>query len=214
MAYVLGYFAADGSMIANRRGGYYIEFTSTDRILLEHVLTVVGGSQKISTRPCRSAKWKTQYRIQIGCRQWFDDLLALGFTPNKSLTLRFPNMPDSVFGGFVRGYFDGDGCVYFNELKYSDRTYKRWVLMTLFTSGSEAFLEDLHTRLRKCGVRKGTIVSKRGGALELKFSHHDSLALYQIMYNTAQVGVLFLPRKREKLEKAISQLHLTNAVVA
>src|SRR3989344_557095 len=37
MAYVLGFFAADGSMIPHKNGGHYIEFTSTDRILLEHV---------------------------------------------------------------------------------------------------------------------------------------------------------------------------------
>ncbi len=34
MAYVLGYFAADGSMIQNKRGGHFIEFTSTDAVLI------------------------------------------------------------------------------------------------------------------------------------------------------------------------------------
>jgi hypothetical protein len=40
------------------------------------------------------------------------------------------------------------------------------------------------------------------------FSRHDSLALYRLMYNTAGIASLFLPRKREKLELAIKALEL------
>ena len=34
MAYILGYFAADGTMIKNKRGAHYIEFQSTDKELI------------------------------------------------------------------------------------------------------------------------------------------------------------------------------------
>jgi hypothetical protein len=37
MAYVLGYFAADGSMYVNSHGAKCIDFVSTDREILEHV---------------------------------------------------------------------------------------------------------------------------------------------------------------------------------
>jgi hypothetical protein len=37
MAYVLGYFAADGCMFINPRGSKYVSFTSTDREILEKV---------------------------------------------------------------------------------------------------------------------------------------------------------------------------------
>src|SRR3989344_237214 len=74
MAYVLGYFAADGSMIKNNHGGYYIEFTSTDRTILEQVCRVSNSSHKISERPLRNEVWKRQYRVQVGSRYWFNDL--------------------------------------------------------------------------------------------------------------------------------------------
>ena len=38
MAYVLGFFAADGTMIANNRGAHFIEFHSTDKQLLKQVV--------------------------------------------------------------------------------------------------------------------------------------------------------------------------------
>lgn len=213
MAYVLGYFAADGCMIKNRRGGHFIEFTSTDHVLLEHVQSATGSNHSISTRPTRGEKWKTAYRLQIGSKEWFQDLTVLGFTANKSNTLTFPDVPEDLLGDFVRGYFDGDGCVYFNSLKFADRKNKRWILLTLFTSGSREFLESLLSRLRAHGMRGGNILSKERG-FDLRFSHSDSLALYQLMYNTGEDVSLFLPRKREKLERAIQVLNLTNAAVA
>lgn len=110
MAYVLGFFAADGGMIQNQRGACFIEFTSTDRIVLEHVQRVTGSNHRISVRVRNNVKWKMSYRLQIGSKEWFSDLLRLGFTPNKSLILAFPDVPETCIGDFVRGYFDGDGC--------------------------------------------------------------------------------------------------------
>ena len=45
-------------------------------------------------------------------------------------------------------------------------------------------------------------------ALVLVFSRYDSLALYRLMYHTADAADLCLPRKREKLERAITVLGL------
>jgi len=207
MAYVLGYFAADGSMMINNRGGHYIEFTSTDRILLEHVQKATRSTQAITERPIRTAKWKQAYRLQIGSKVWFADLLRMGFIQGKSNTLALPRVPDPCIGHFVRGYFDGDGCVYFNELKYADRKNKRWVVLTLFTSGSRNFLTDLWHVLKSHGLKGGSLRTKARG-FELAFSHRDSLALYRLMYHTAPISDLYLTRKREKLERAIQVLGL------
>lgn len=45
-----------------------------------------------------------------------------GCTPSKSLILKFPD--ESIFESkdlirhFIRGYFDGDGCISYNRYKY------------------------------------------------------------------------------------------------
>ncbi|MDE1944444.1 MAG: LAGLIDADG family homing endonuclease, partial [Patescibacteria group bacterium] len=104
MAYVLGYFAADGSMLRNKRGGHYIEFTTTDRRLLEIVRRAARGTQRIALRPSRNEKWKPEHRLQVGSKTWFEDLTRLGFTQAKSRSLRFPPVPAALIGHFVRGY--------------------------------------------------------------------------------------------------------------
>lgn len=209
MAYVLGFFAADGSMIRNNRGAHYIEFTITDRIILEYIQKAVRSTHKIKERIERRiiSTWKPQFRLQIGSKSWFEDLLALGLTPHKSLTLSFPKVPEPYLGSFIRGYFDGDGCVYFKKHWVKARNKESWVFMTLFTSGSLQFLHALHACLKKHGIVGGHI-SKKTSGYDLVFSRHDSLALYRLMYHTAEVSDMFLPRKRQRLEKAIQVLGL------
>ena len=205
MAYVLGFFAADGAMILSTKGAGFVEFHNTDRMLIASIRRAIGSDHRISAR-ARPRPWKTAYRLQIGSKKWFSQLTELGFTQKKSLTLRMTAVPDKYSPDFVRGYFDGDGCVYFRKLKYADRDRKRWILVTLFTSGSEAFLVSLWEMLRRHGIKGGSLQKKNRG-FDLKFSHKDSVALYRLMYNNGPVR-LFLPRKRRKLEDAIRVLGL------
>lgn len=207
MAYVFGFFTADGSMIRNKRGGCYIEFTSTDRDVLESIQKVTQSTHKLQKRPLRNAAWNEQYRIQIGSKEWHTDLLKLGLTQNKSKTLSFPEIPKSYFGDFARGYFDGDGCVYFKQHFSKQKKKDIWVFTTLFTSGSRTFLESLHIKLLESCVKGGHISGDKTG-YDLVFSRHDSLALHRLMYHTVGVSNMFLSRKREKLERAIKVLGL------
>ncbi len=207
MAYVLGFFAADGSMLRNKRGAHFIEFTITDLLVLRMIQKVTGSTHKIQERKQRNSAWKTQYRIQIGSKEWFEDLTRLGFMQNKSKKLPFPKIPKKYFGDFVRGYFDGDGCVYSNHLQYADRKEPRLAVLTLFTSGCRPFLESLWGALKRRGVCGGSLKKKIGG-FELVFSHSDSVALHQVMYHTGNIPELYLPRKRVKLENAVRELRM------
>ncbi|MFH1430620.1 MAG: LAGLIDADG family homing endonuclease [Candidatus Uhrbacteria bacterium] len=110
-SYLLGFFAADGSMYRNPRGSYYIDFTSTDRELITSTRTILRARQQISVLPPGRRAQKTRYDIQIDCRALYEKLREMGFTERKSLTLRFPNIPDHELSHFVRGYFDGDGNI-------------------------------------------------------------------------------------------------------
>lgn len=215
MAYVLGFFAADGGMIHNERGAYYLEFNSTDKSLISSTRSLLGSSHAISKRVRRKDRWKQVYRLQIGSKEMFEDLLQLGMTLAKSKTLAFPKVPRKYLTDFIRGYFDGDGTVYFREHYAKDRGKKRWVFQSRFTSGSAGFLKVLHKNLAGYGVKGGFIYKKERG-YELVFSHRDSIALYKLMYNNAPACAsphadrhagLFLPRKKKTFEKAIRTLY-------
>lgn len=208
MAYILGFFAADGNMIKNNRGGHYISFYSNDRDLLVKIKIMLNATQKIALKK-QSLLYKTQpsYQLQIGSKVMFNDLLKLGMIPNKSLKLKVPFVPTRFFSHFLRGYFDGDGCVYFRENWAKDRNKLRWVFQTRFTSGSHQFLNKLLILLRDIKVCKGGFLYNKQSGYELVFSHHDGLALFNFMYDNV-TAEMYLDRKYQTFQKAIKVLHL------
>ncbi len=201
MAYVLGYFAADGCMFINPRGSRYIEFTSIDKELIKNVKLAMDSKHSIGTRRKNHSKWKTQYRLQIGSKEMFKDLLILGFTPHKSKIIEFPIVPKSFLSDFVRGYFDGDGCVYHGLHNRKNRPNKQFILSTHFVSGSKGFLHTLHECLiKKAGIEGGFITKKKRGS-QLNFSVNDSKKLFRFIYVNTD-NRFFLKRKYSKFQQA------------
>ena len=54
---------------------------------------------------------KNRCRFIVANKHLWTTLNKLGCTPNKSLSLKFPNIPQNLVKHFIRGYFDGDGCI-------------------------------------------------------------------------------------------------------
>ena len=204
MSYVLGFFAADGNMIKNKRGAHFIAFYNNDRTLLVAIRRLLGSTHKIGKK-VRMPPHKTAYQLQIGSKNIFQDLYALGMTPNKSNSLRLPRMPSIHVAHFVRGYFDGDGNVYFARHFAKDRGKYRWVFQTRFTSGSRSFLEDLRKMLQDHGILGGALIKKNRG-FDLLLSHRDSVALFHLMYNNIDDGV-YLKRKYILFRRAVRTLY-------
>lgn len=198
MAYVLGFFAADGTMVRNGRGACFIEFQITDCMLLEAIRVSLGSDHKISYLKSDLVNRKDRFRLQIGSKEMFSDLLALGMTQRKSLTLSMPAVPDEYLPDFVRGYFDGDGNVYANEYVRRGRLGRSITLLTGFTCGSRTFLESVHQSLLRRGIVSGGSLFRREGYFRLHYSVRDSCKLYRFMYNAK--SDLFLPRKKAVFE--------------
>jgi hypothetical protein len=203
MAYVLGFFAADGCMYhsvngGHSTGGYYIVFNSTDFQLLETVKRVMQIRNKIEAedRTKQNSNWKIKYFIRLVNRDLYQTFLGFGMTPAKSLTLQFPQMPREYLASFVRGYFDGDGCVYCYKSKLG-----RKGLLTSFTSGSKSFLEVLREKLGKIdGISGGSLITRSSRHFVLQYSTNDSRQLHNFMYPTTTVPCL--KRKRAIFDKA------------
>ena len=199
MAYVLGFFTADGNMIKNKRGAHFVSFYSTDKDLLEKIRLNLKSDLKISAKKInpKYPNHKQSYVLQIGSKEIFNDLLRLGTTPNKSLTIRMPVVPKKLLSHFLRGYFDGDGHVSASEYQKKDRKDKSKIIITGFTSGSKKFLEDLRILLKQhADMHGGTLYYTQG--YRLCFSIHDSLRLYNFMYQ--QEKDLYLSRKKSIFE--------------
>lgn len=210
MAYVLGFFAADGYMIKNGRGAHFVDFYNNDREIIEGIKEAIGSNHKITVRK-RSGNQGTSYRLQIGSKLWFGDLTKLGFMQNKSLVLRWPKIPKAFLGHFVRGYFDGDGSVHLGKYWPKDRNSAKWEFTSRFTSGSKTFLEGLWQALRR-HVTGGYLYKKKkngkkGAGFELVFSRRDSLALFRFMYHNI-TSDHYLRRKYGIFQRAFKVLNL------
>ena len=202
MAYVLGFFTADGNMIKNKRGAHFISIEITDKDILEEMKKAIGSNHKISIRKNQFPE-KDSYRLQIGSKVMFNDLLKLGITPNKSKTIDLPEIPKNYFSDFLRGYFDGDGCISFGTYLRKDRNNAKFLLASHFTSGSKVLLESLLSKLREVfNTKTGFIYTKNRG-FDLTLSTNDSKKLFSLMYGNLKNN-LFLERKYNKFKKALN----------
>lgn len=203
MAYVLGFFAADGYMTLNGRGAHFWNIQIVDRDILEGIKKAIQSDHKISTRT-RKGNEQIMYRLQIGSKEMCNDLLKLGFTPNKTKSLSVPHVPKKYFAHFVRGYFDGDGNVWVGYV-HKERETKLRTIRTVFTSCSNAFLETMREQLEWFGIPKGVLSKGKGNYYRLTYSVVNSLKLSDFMYNH-KVSVpegLFLERKKDRFREFI-----------
>lgn len=201
MAYVLGFFAADGYLAVNTRGGQFWCFQIKDKELLEKIKDVLGSNHAIGIRTSKLSQ-NPLYRLQIGSIEMCSDLRKLGFTQNKTTRLVFPQIPAQFLPDFVRGYFDGDGNVW-SGIAHKNRNQPSTIIQTCFTSCSKSFLEKLHIEIERETGNKGAIHPIKGKACyRLQYSTQPSLKLYDFMYNGA-VGGIFLKRKKIVFEKFI-----------
>lgn len=207
MAYVLGFFAADGNMCIHKNGGKYLEFTSCDKGLLIMIKNLIRANNKISTRDGIGNR-RSSYRIQLGSKEMFQDLLKLGMVPTKSLTLKFPYIHKEHLGDFIRGHFDGDGSISVGKYWRKDRSQWKWEITSRSTSGSRNFLEGLRIALRPYCA--GGYIYKKNRGFELVFSRHDSLALSSLMYHNIRTRP-YLERKHAKFQSGFRKLKYLGA---
>lgn len=110
-AYWLGFLYADGYICNRNDGGKHIELALAEYDF-EHLLKFkefMNATNDIQYKESANA-----YRICIYSKELVNDLINLGCIPNKSLILKFPTkeqVPENLIHHFMRGYFDGDGCL-------------------------------------------------------------------------------------------------------
>ena len=201
MAYVLGFFAADGYITSPRQGGRFWSIQITDEELLHSIQQAVGSEHKISCRRGVGNE-KDLFRLQIGSVEMVGDLNSLGFRERKTNNLAVPHVPQKYLPDFVRGYFDGDGNVW-TGLLHTSRKTRCLGIMTMFTSCSHLFLKQLYEKLCLVGLRGGSLYRSKRNYSRLQFSTLDSLKLYDFMYNhgVSMSKGLFLERKKNAFDK-------------
>ena len=118
-AYWLGFFYADGYVLKNS----YISGICLQAKDVGHLHKfdrfVESTENNVKYHPKKTKeKIFDLYRWEIRNKNFHQSLIEKGCVPNKSLILTFPKeeiLPQKFVKDFIRGYFDGDGCVCFTE---------------------------------------------------------------------------------------------------
>lgn len=210
-AYILGFLYADGCNFTSKTGQKSFQFTQLEQDLdiLEQI------KEKLKTNypyhiEVQKTNGKKKYVLKIFSNRLCDNLSRLGVTPKKSLTLTFPKIKEDLIPHFIRGYFDGDGCIWMGKPKLVtsfdkklNKEYTKFNLNTKFTfSGCSTFITKLQEYLiDNIGLRKTKLNKSHGieGFCVMEYSGRGNIKkLYDLMYNNATI---FGARKKQKFEE-------------
>ncbi len=196
MAYVLGYIYADGSLDDSPyMRGKYIQIASIDKDSIERIKNFLNSEHKITEKKSNFIGSKICFVLRIGSHKIYNDLFKLGLYPNKSLTVNFPKVPQKYLGHFIRGYFDGDGCVHFARIKGKRDKLIIKRVRVIFTSGSKIFLENMNEVLKIVGVEEGKIYSSKR-SYQAIYNTKNSIRLFKLMYKKTGVNSFFMRKFR------------------
>lgn len=186
-AYWLGFLYADGS-VHHANTSWRIELTLQEQDL-QHV-------QKFAKFVCldKEPKYRINtkaYRISFSSSRMAEELIKKGCIPKKSLVLTFPSydiVSKELMPHFIRGYFDGDGCISLQQQVHSIR--KEVSLL-----GTKEFLESL---VKETGIG-GAIIKKEKRTVSntyyIAWHKKEGEEMLDYMYGNASV---YLQRKYEK----------------
>jgi hypothetical protein len=195
-AYWLGFLYADGNVATdNNRYRLVLELAEKD---IQHLLKFrdwISPERPIKTRVYRDGR--KSHAVYIQSVEIVSRVVDLGCIPRKSHVVRFPDnvtVPVNMLHHFMRGYFDGDGCV-------SGKTFS-------LSCGSEHFIREYVGALYTIGVSDCGISCRSQGSLYTwsKSRLSDLILIYNYLYNDATI---YLGRKKSKLELIVGP-HLSN----
>lgn len=145
-AYILGFLYADGG---NLGSGVYMALQAQDRGILEQMKSCLK-----SETPLRELQGGKYCRLDIIGVKMARRLAELGVEPRKTFKIRFPIwLPIVLHSHFIRGYFDGDGCLTVSSTRNK-------AAFSIVSNGP--FCEDLQSLFKGIGINSQVIGLKNG----------------------------------------------------
>lgn len=113
-AYWLGYLYADGNV--SRTNRVRLSLAEQDYEILEKFSNFIFNQNRIKKYilPKNKSGQNLVY-VDVCNKHIANQLTNLGCPPNKTFILKFPEwLNNNLYNHFIRGYFDGDGCLSIN----------------------------------------------------------------------------------------------------
>lgn len=147
-------------------------------------------------------------RIVVCNTKMCRDLIDLGCTPQKSLTLDFPSfdiVPKEYMWDFIRGYIDGDGNIFYGEYQGRKENHKDTISFKMGIIGTMEMLKGIENFILENNIPINPYYSEEGKAYCLHIRGFDNLIeLYNKMYKNANT---YLDRKYVYFTDAINKIN-------
>ena len=190
-AYFLGFIIADGAISNNSNN---ISIIQKDPYILYEFKKYIEFSGDIYL----PYKDRNVCTINFSSSKTKNDLSKLGVFPNKTYTIKYPDIPEELQNHFIRGVFDGDGCI---SLRKDKDGHQRGQFN--ICSGSYDFIVEYYNRLvNYCGLSgNNKIRNPKGSYYVVDWGGMSDIEkIYDFLYKDASV---FLPRKKETFDKVV-----------
>lgn len=182
-SYILGLLYADGCN-NNKEGKIYISLQEKDKNILDKITKIIQPTKPLKYI-IKNGNRQNQFKLTINSRKLSNNLVNLGCMQNKTFLLNFPKfLNDSLLIHFIRGYFDGDGCIQSKQsIIVGTEFFCIGLQSFLKTKNINSSIYDVYNKNNK--ITKNLFIS---GKLQSK-------KFLDLIYNNATI---FLDRKYEK----------------
>lgn len=204
-AYWLGFIWADGNIKTPKNSSGYRLTITLQESDYEHLVKFNNFIEHKNLN-IKSHKANTKkFSWYADSKHLWNTLNNYGCTPNKSLTLIFPELSvftdKSLVRHFIRGYFDGDGCLTFS-------TRKGYIVPSLSLLGTLDVVNNIktHSKLNEALVRTR---HGKNDYYELKLDLIESKLFMEYLYKDCNI---YLDRKYNRYNLFKSNDHkITNS---
>lgn len=156
MAYILGFIMADGSIRHKdycNTGGYAVAINIhlKDKNILDYIKSEIKTKANVNIYKWTGSDsiYREQASLVISSKELIEDLIKLGVIPQKTGKETFPKMPKEFEIDFIRGYFDGDGCILKTTQKQKDKIYPLYCFK--ITCANKSFLDICKNKFDNLG---------------------------------------------------------------
>jgi hypothetical protein len=200
-AYWLGFLYADGSNFEERN---YVSLTlkEEDRYILEKLKNDLKSEQPIIEIHNKQFN-KIYPNLTIKNKNISEQLKNKGIVQNKTFICRFPNwLEEKYYPDFIRGLFDGDGCISIGHKKQNNYLYFSIDLI----NGNYDFMTRIENILNNKSNMSHKKIYLHNNIFRIGYSKMDDIHKFYkyIYYNDKDFH--YLKRKKDKFELFLSYI--------
>lgn len=223
-AYILGFIFADGCI--HKKVLTIAQSGDKEKNILLWIKEKMESNHILYTKKPKKETHKTTYILSITSPQIINGLKSNGVKENKKYDSEFPtNLNISQFKSFIRGYFDGDGCVgIYNEkkIKNGKKYISKYLKLSFF--GTKDFIEscndllpdELKGRIRYVKNHAEIIwTNKKARNFGKWLFENENLfkSLKYVKYNTYIKEYNETPKLIERIKRKVVQFNLNGQLI-